>query len=340
MEIYKAAVIGCGRIGSEFDEDPKRKYVATHAGAYANNKRTKLVSVCDLDGSKLSKCKDRWQVPSVYKDYKSMLENEKIDVLSICTPPSTHWQILKESVKYPLKAIFCEKPISTNLDEAEQMVELCKKNHIILQIDHQRRFDSLHLDLRDIIRKKKFGEVQQVNFYYTAGINNTGSHMFDLFRFFFGDAESIEAYFSKNMSGKPDDPNLDGFLRFKNGLLITFQSCDVSKYLIFELNCLLEGARIVLKDSGFGVDFYKVTENQFFSGRKELHKEKTPLRVKYKRNFMVNGVTHLAECIQCKKESISSGVDGLRVLELIESAILSARNNGKKIYLSGGKTNG
>ena len=55
---------------------------------------------------------------------------------------------------------------------------------------------------------------------------------------------------------------------------------------------------------------------------------------------MVNGVTHLAGCVQSKKESISSGVDGLKVLELIESAILSAKNNGKKIYLSGGKANG
>lgn len=333
MHRYRAAIVGCGRIGLEFDEDPKRKYAASHAGAYSKSKKTKLAAVADLDESKLKKCRERWLVPAVYKDFKDMLKKEKIDILSICTPPASHLQILKESVNHRLKAIFCEKPISTSIKDAKQMVALCKKNNIILQIGHQRRFDPLHFNLRKLVANKTFGDVQQVNFYYTAGIKNTGSHMFDVLRFFFGDVEWIEAFYSKNESAKFDDPNLDGILKFKSGALATFQACDFRKYLLFELNCLLEKGRFILKNSGFSLDFYRVSDSLFFSGYKELYKTGAPLKTEYNRNFLINAVEHLTECIRCGKESISSGEDGLKALELIELAVLSAKNKGKRIYI-------
>ena len=43
----------CGRIGSLFDSDKKRKVISSHSGAYTNHTRTKLVSVCDIDTEKV-----------------------------------------------------------------------------------------------------------------------------------------------------------------------------------------------------------------------------------------------------------------------------------------------
>ena len=327
---FRAAIIGCGRIGSEFDEDPKRKYVATHAGAYANVGKCKLAAVCDSDQAKLNKCIKRWSVPAGYNDYKKMMAKESIDIVSVCTPPHTHYPIIKDLVNYKgLKAIFCEKPISDNLRDGRKIVELCASRNIILQIDHQRRFDSLHQELRRFIEEKRMGEPAQANFYYAGGIRNTGSHMFDLLRFFFGDAEWIEAFFSKNSSGKKDDPNLDGIVKFKSGPLATFQACDGKGYLIFELNCLFEKGRIVLKNSGFDIDFYGVKDSAYFTGHKELYKKKSLFKTVYKRNFMVNAVEHLLDCIERNAESVSSGIDGLKALELIERGIGSAVKRGK-----------
>jgi len=187
--------------------------------------------------------------------------------------------------------------------------------------------------LREFIKSKKAGNVQQVNAYYTAGVNNTGSHMFDLLGFFFGDAVWIEGFFSKNVSRKEGDPNVDGLIMFKSGVYATFQTCDVKDYLIFELNCFLQKGRIVLKDSGFNVDYYNICESKFYSGYKELYKDRHGFKTKYKRNFMTNAVEHLVRCINNKKESTSSGDDGLKALALIEACIVSARNDGKRIYL-------
>jgi predicted dehydrogenase len=262
-----------------------------------------------------------------------MLAKEKIDILSICTPPGTHYHILKEAVKFPLKAIFCEKPLSDNLVDAEKMLQLCKRKRVILQVDHQRRFDPLHICLKDYLADKISGQIQQVNFYYTAGIKNTGSHMFDLLRFFFGEVDWMEAFFSRNDSGRGDDPNLDGILKFHNGILGVFQACNAKKYLIFELDCFLEAGKFSLKNSGFSLDFYRAGKSKYFSGYRELSEAKSPFKTNYKRNFMANAVRHLADCVRMGRESNSSGRDGLAALKLIDAAIWSAKNNGKRIFI-------
>ena len=143
----------------------------------------------------------------------------------------------------------------------------------------------------------------------------------------------IESFFSKNKSHRKEDPNLDGILKFKNGMFATFQACDVKKYLIFELDCFLDKGRLILKNSGFSVDFYGIRENRYYSGYRELGRIPSPFNTSYKRNFMVNGMEHLIQCLKNKKKSISSGVDGLRALELIEASISSASQKGKRIYL-------
>ena len=120
------AIIGCGRIGSEFDSVPVNKAAFSHAGAYCLHPKSRLVSAADLDQTKLMSFSKKWGIVRVYKDYREMLRSEKIDILSICTPASTHWQILRDACEFSVKAVYCEKPISDNVKDAEKMVKLCR----------------------------------------------------------------------------------------------------------------------------------------------------------------------------------------------------------------------
>nr|HPN73505.1 Gfo/Idh/MocA family oxidoreductase [Candidatus Omnitrophota bacterium] len=302
--------------------------------AYSLVDGVELVAVCDSDKKLVDKCIAKWKTPRGYYDISSMLKSENVDILSVCTPPDTHLAVLEEAVKHnSIRGIFCEKPLASTLKDAEKMREICDKNGIILQVGHQRRFDPLHLEIKKAIDDGIMGELQQANFYYTAGISNTGSHMFDILRFFFGDVEWIEAFPSVNMSGKDNDPNLDGILRFKSGRFVTFQACDVAKYLVFELNAFFERARIELKNSGFKVDFFEVRESEYYSGYKELFSRKSPFTEDYQRNFMINAVKHLMRCLDAREQPVSSVIDGFKAVELIENAIISARNDGKRIHL-------
>jgi predicted dehydrogenase len=331
--VYKAGLVGCGRIGSEFDDDPKRKIVSTHAGAYSAVPETELAAVADINREKLYKCGKRRCVNSLYQNYEEMLETENLDILSICTWNSTHLDIVKKAVEYNVKAIFCEKPIANTLRNAHQIVEICNKNNVLLQIDHQRRFDKFHQAIRDFIIGGKLGKIQQVSFYYTAGIANTGSHMFDLLRFFFGDVSWVIAFPSENKSPTESDPNFDGVIRFKNNVFCTIHACDVNNFSIFEMDIVGEKGRLIITHSGFDLDFYEVRDSDLFSGYKELYSGEPPVDVNLPRDFMINGVKHLVKCLENSKPSISSGEDGLRALELICAFHESAKEDGKKIYL-------
>ena len=228
----RAGIVGCGRIGSEFDDDPKRKTVSSHAGAYSAAGGVELVAVSDLNRDKLQRCGKRWGVTSLYENYKEMLQKEALDILSICTWNSTHLDIVKTAVDSNIRAIFCEKPIADSLINADEIIRLCNEKGVILQIGHQRRFDRFHQEMRTFLQGGNLGRMQQVTFYYTAGIANTGSHMFDLLSFFFGDVSWIRAFYSRNKSPNPTDPNIDGVMEFNNGLFCAIQACDVQDFLI------------------------------------------------------------------------------------------------------------
>lgn len=330
---FRAGIAGCGRIGSEFDDDPKRKAISTHAGAYSAVDGVELVAASDLDEGKLDRCGKRWGIASLYKDYRKMLGNEALDILSICTWNSTHLEIVKEAINNGVKAIFCEKPIADTLRNADEMINLCKGKGVILQIDHQRRFDSFHQGVKGFLQKGNLGRIQQVTFYYTAGIANTGSHVFDLLRFFFGDVDWIQAVYSQNKSLNPNDPNIDGIMRFRKGTFCAIQACDVQSFLILEMDCIGTKGRLKLTRSGFDLEFYEVGESQLFSGYREIFRTEPPINRDVPREFMVNAVTHLVECLKTGKKPICSGEDGRAALELVCAFHESARADGKKVSL-------
>jgi len=331
--MLKAGIVGCGRIGSEFDDDPKRKQIATHAGAYSAVDEIQLVAACDLNRDKLEQCGKKWRIPSLYEDYKQMLAREALDILSICTWNSTHLEVVNEAVNQGVRAIFCEKPIADCLRNADEMVKLCNEKGVILQINHQRRFDQFHQELKRFIQDGNLGRMQQVTFYYTGGIANTGSHMFDLLRFFFGDVEWVRAIYSQNKSTNTDDPNIDGIMKFRNGLFCAIQACDVREFLIFEMDCIGTNGRLNITHSGFDLEFYEVGESKLFSGYKEIFTSTPPIHKDIPREFMVSAVRHLVECLKEGKKSLCSGEDGRASLELIYAFHESARAEGERISL-------
>ena len=68
-KILRAGIVGCGKIGSEFDKDPGRKPVYTHAGAYYYDPRFSLVAGADPDKKKLAAFRRKWGAERVYTDF-------------------------------------------------------------------------------------------------------------------------------------------------------------------------------------------------------------------------------------------------------------------------------
>ena len=337
--MYKAGIVGCGRIGCQFDDDPKRRHISTHAGAYLKVPDTQLVALCDIDDEKLRRYGNKFRVPALYTSYEEMLKSEKLHILSICTWPDTHHVIAKRAATSGVRAIFCEKPLAVNLKSANEIIEACKENKVVLMVNHQRRFDPFYQSVKKYLQNGDLGRIQQAGFYYTAGIANTGSHMLDLQRFFFGDVDWVQGIYSANASPNPADPNIDGVLMFKNGLFCVIQACDVKSFLMFELDIVGTKGRFRLTHSGYDAEYYDIKESRLFSGYKELYMSAPPIDPNIPREPMVSAVQHLVGCLEHGREPICSGVDGKQALELIIALHESALRNGKKISLPLQKSN-
>lgn len=330
---YRAGIVGCGRIGCGFDDDPLRKYVSTHAAAYARTAGVELAALCDLDERKVEHYSEKFQVRGRYTDFVQMLTNERLDILSICTLSGTHLEIAEAAIGCGVKAIFCEKPIADSLSGADEMIRLCAEHGTVLVVDHQRRFDPFHQRIAAFLGDGGLGRIQHATCYYTAGVANTGTHLFDLLRFYFGNVNWVEGRISANPSSNAADPNIDGWLGFASGTVAAIQACDVRAYTIFEIDLLGTKGRLRVTSHGLDAEFEEARKSERYSGYRELFPASLPIDGNCSHEAMLCGVAHLLDCMECGRKPISSGEDGRAALEIICGLSQSALECGKRVEL-------
>jgi predicted dehydrogenase len=125
MMMFRAAVIGCGKIGSEFADDPRGQGVRSHAEAYRACPSTRLIALCDTDTEKLERCGRRWDVRAVYVEPLQLLSEMQPEIVSVCTPDDTHYELIRQCVSSPhVRAVLAEKPLALTLAHAEELDRL------------------------------------------------------------------------------------------------------------------------------------------------------------------------------------------------------------------------
>jgi UDP-N-acetylglucosamine 3-dehydrogenase len=85
-----------------------------------------------------------------YYDYKELIANEKPDIVSICTRTKVHYEIAKYCIENHIN-ILLEKPITNDIQQAEELLELAKKNNISLLIGHIERFNPAVKKVKEIV---------------------------------------------------------------------------------------------------------------------------------------------------------------------------------------------
>jgi predicted dehydrogenase len=330
---YRAAVIGCGRIGAGFDDDPRRGFVSTHAGAYTRTDGVRLVALADIDREKLARYGRKFEVHGLYTDAAEMLAREKPDIVSVCTATATHLPLVRTAAEAGAKAVFCEKPIAESLSAADEMIRVCRDRGVLLFVDHQRRFAPVHRQLGDWLRGGGLGDIQQVTSYYTAGVANSGSHLFDLLRLYVGDAAWVEGRASRNPSRLPDDPNIDGWIGFRNGAVAAVQACDVSAYILFEILLLGTTGRLRVSRLGLDLHYEAARPSERFAEYCELVPAPPPIAADASQEYLLAAVGHIVHCLRTGSRPWCGGEDGRAALEIICGLRESAADGGRRIDL-------
>ena len=79
-------------------------------------------------------------VKNTYSDWREMLRCEDVDIVSVATYTPWHAEITIASAEAGVRAVICEKPITTRLRDADRVIDACKKHGTLLAVNHPRRW--------------------------------------------------------------------------------------------------------------------------------------------------------------------------------------------------------
>lgn len=316
--MLRTAVIGCGKIGSEFADDPRVKGIYSHAGAYAASSRARLVAVCDVDGARAQRCATRWSLPHAYTDVRQMLAQEQPDIVSVCTPDATHAEVLQAVIACgAARGILAEKPLAASANDAAALVASAAAAGKKLAVNYIRRYAPGHCRVRDRLAGLEFGPVQSVCGLYSGGLIHNGSHWLDLVRWLVGDIAAVQAFAAGDDRATPD-------LRivFANGVQGFLQGCGRDgEYSAFELDIVCSEGRLRLVDSGHTIEIYRAGDNPHYSGYRALlpaGSESGGIA-----NALSVAVEDLIDCVLENREPRCTGEDGVAALRVAEAALAS-----------------
>lgn len=234
MNQLKVGVIGCGSIAK-----------FRHLPEYATNKNVEIVAVCDIIEERAEEAAKEYDAKA-YTDYKEVLADDSIDVISVCLPNYLHAPVSIAALNAG-KHVLCEKPMATSREEAEQMIEAASENDKKLMIAHNQRFVSSHEKARDIIASGKVGRIYSFRTAFGHGgpegwsvdgrdswffnkekafigaMGDLGVHKTDLIRYLLGEEVSEVAGFVET-SAKSDtdiDDNAVCILKTESGIIGT-----------------------------------------------------------------------------------------------------------------------
>ncbi len=171
---YRAAIFGLGKIA----------YAHMHGYLSAENiDRITVVAGADPSEEARQKFAQEFGLKNLYVDYHDLLEKEKPDIVSICTWPPLHLEMVEASANAGVKGIVCEKPMSVNLEEADRMLEVVQRTNTILIVGHQRRLHPRYTKAHEFIKDGKIGKLVQITAICAGDLLTDGTHSVDLIRF-------------------------------------------------------------------------------------------------------------------------------------------------------------
>ncbi len=194
----RIGIVGCGHIA------------LTHAQALASVPTFELVGLCDCDIEAARRLAPEISIAFIGDDLKSWLEESRVEAVIVCTPPSTHLEIVQTCLQRGVH-VLCEKPLAISAAEAQLMRRDAMKYQRLLLPAFKFRFCDAIQRARKEVQSNSLGDLQSFEIAFCAPVEmrnrwnsnpklagggvlmDNGPHAFDLARFLFGEVQSVEA---------------------------------------------------------------------------------------------------------------------------------------------------
>jgi len=150
MKTLGVGVVGVGAIGK------------LHCQNYATNvPGASLVGIADVNVPAAKEIASSLGVATVYPDYRQLIADPNVDAIVVATPPFLKKDILLEAADKQ-KHVFCEKPMTLSLKDADEMISAVQRSGIRFQVGYQKRSDVSFIQARKAIESGEVGKLMLV----------------------------------------------------------------------------------------------------------------------------------------------------------------------------------
>lgn len=268
-------IIGCGAIAGGYDqksvETPEvetRQYALTHVGAYRKLGLTPAACVDPIETVRRD-FMAFWGIKSGFSTCTDIPSDTCYDIVSICTPASLHLTSVKEALLFSPSIIFMEKPLASDLDEAEEIIGLCKAADVRLVVNISRRWDEVLKQFIDDIHGGRWGELRRVVGIYGKGLKNNGSHMLEIISRLVGNVV-VENAIVRGVSLDQSDPDVEVTATSENKVRVNLLPGISQDFTQFECRITTSDAEITMCDGGLRWELRMVEEHPTFPGYRML----------------------------------------------------------------------
>ena len=264
-----SALIGCGAIGFFNDFHSHKKGTFSHFKSMYKSDLFNLLAIMDKDQKKLNIINKKYGI-NTYKNYFSMLSENKVDLIVIATPDKTHIKILKEIISFKPKIVLCEKPISNNLRDIKKIISLYKKNKIHLLVNYSFRFNSDFNKIKEILDSKKLGKTFKLNATYSRGYFHNACHYIDFALWLFGEPKTIEVIDSHKSKSYQEDYTVSVNLKYNNNLNVQISGVDLDNIDSTGLSIVCEKGIIIVNPID-EIKIFKIRKNRHQPSENEFY---------------------------------------------------------------------
>lgn len=143
-------VIGCGHWGPN------------HVRVFSETDRSNVAACADPSADRLKRVQRRFAGVKTTRDYRDLLDDDRIDAVVIATPTRTHAQLVREALQAG-KHVLVEKPLCLEVAEARELIGLAETLGRVLMVGHVFLFNNGILKLREMVRSGELGRIHYLD---------------------------------------------------------------------------------------------------------------------------------------------------------------------------------
>jgi predicted dehydrogenase len=149
----RVGIIGCGKIAD------------AHVGEVNATGRAEVVAVCDRERLMAKQLGDRFAIPGIFDDATRMLQDARLDVVHVATPPDSHLALARLAFDAGCH-VFLEKPFALNAQDTEKIFQHAAQSGRQVAVNYLYNFESPYLELGRMLEAGSLGELVHVDASY------------------------------------------------------------------------------------------------------------------------------------------------------------------------------